>query len=112
VRRKVGVLHRHCADVGRDPATVSVSHLSTVLVGEDAAHVRALVDATKPPKVTAERHARTVNAGTVEQHIARVERLVDAGADHIVVALADLADVDAVDRYAAVVSAARAARTF
>jgi F420-dependent oxidoreductase-like protein len=112
VRRKVGVLHRHCADVGRDPATVSVSHLSTVLVGEDAAHVRALVDATKPPKVTAERHARTVNAGTVEQHVARVERLVDAGADHIVVALADLADLDAVDRYAAVVSAARAARTF
>ena len=35
VRRKVDVLHRHCEEVGRDPATIEVSHLSTVLVGRD-----------------------------------------------------------------------------
>jgi alkanesulfonate monooxygenase SsuD/methylene tetrahydromethanopterin reductase-like flavin-dependent oxidoreductase (luciferase family) len=109
VARKVEVLRRHCAAVGRDPATISVSHLSTVLVGRDAAEVRALVEATKPPKMAAERHARAVNAGTVEQHVARIERYAEAGVDHVVVGLADLADAAAVDRYGAVISAVRPA---
>ncbi len=108
VRRKVEALGRHCQAIGRDPATVSVSHLSTVLVGEDATQVRALVDATRPPKMSAERHARAVNAGTVDQHLVRVERLVDAGVDHIVVGLADIADAASVDRFASVIAAARA----
>jgi len=107
VRRKVDVLHRHCADAGRDPAAVSVSHLSTVLVGVDATHVRALVDATKPPRTSVERHGRAVNAGTTEQHVARIERYVDAGVDHVVVALADIADVTAIEGYGAVIRAAR-----
>ena len=33
VRHKVEVLRRHCAEVGRDPAAIEVTHLSTVLVG-------------------------------------------------------------------------------
>ncbi len=33
VRHKVEVLHRHCAEVDRDPATIEVTQLSTVLVG-------------------------------------------------------------------------------
>lgn len=108
-RRKVDVLHRHCEKLGRDPSSVSVSHLSTVLVGEDAAQVRALVDATRPPKTSAERHARTVNAGTVDQHVTRVQRFLDAGVDQIVVGLPNLADLDAVDRYRSVITATRAA---
>jgi alkanesulfonate monooxygenase SsuD/methylene tetrahydromethanopterin reductase-like flavin-dependent oxidoreductase (luciferase family) len=108
VRRKVGVLRRHCVELGRDPAEVSVSHLSTVLVGDGAAHVRALVESTRPPKLSAERHSRAVNAGTVEQHAARIDRYVESGVDHVVVGLADLADAGAVDRYAAVIDAARA----
>jgi F420-dependent oxidoreductase-like protein len=107
VRHKVDVLRRHCDQLGRDPAEVSVSHLSTVLVGDDAAHVRALVEATRPPKLSAERHSRAVNAGTVEQHAARIDRYVESGVDHVVVGLADLADAVAVDRYSAVIAAAR-----
>ena len=34
--RKVAVLHAHCADVGRDPAEVEVTHLSTALAGADS----------------------------------------------------------------------------
>lgn len=109
VRHKVAVLARHCEAIGRDPATVSVSHLSTALVGNDAAQVKQLVEATRPPKVSAERHARAVNAGTVEQHLARVGRFVEAGVDHVVVSLADAADAESVDRYGSVIRAARAA---
>jgi alkanesulfonate monooxygenase SsuD/methylene tetrahydromethanopterin reductase-like flavin-dependent oxidoreductase (luciferase family) len=108
VRRKVEVLHRHCAALDRDPTTVSVSHLSTVLVGADPAQVRQLVESTRPPKTSTERHARAVNAGTVEQHVSRIGRFVEAGVDHVVVGLADLADLDAVERYGSVITATRA----
>lgn len=56
--------------------------------------------------MSAERHARGVNAGTVEQHIGRVERLVDAGVDHVIVSLAGL-DTGAIERFAAVIDGAR-----
>jgi hypothetical protein len=49
-----------------------------------------------------------VNAGTVAQHVGRVEQLVEAGVDHVIVSLADL-DAAAVDRFAAVIDGARAA---
>jgi F420-dependent oxidoreductase-like protein len=105
VARKVAVLHRHCATEQRDATEVSVSHLSTVLVGDDADHVRSLVESTRPPKVAAERHARAVNAGTVEQHVERVDRYVAAGVDHVIVNLPDVDDVTALDRYGRVIAA-------
>jgi alkanesulfonate monooxygenase SsuD/methylene tetrahydromethanopterin reductase-like flavin-dependent oxidoreductase (luciferase family) len=108
VARKVAVLHHHCDEAGRDQAEISVSHLSTVLVGDDAAHVRALVEQTRPPKVTAERHARAVNAGTVDQHIDRVGRYLAAGVDHVIVSLPDVHDSAALERYGRVIAACRA----
>ncbi len=107
VAHKVGVLREHCAAVGRDPQEVSVSHLGTVLVGHDAVHVAALVDATRPPRMSAERHARAVHAGTVAQHVARVARYVEAGVDHVIVSLVDVAEPGALARYGAVISACR-----
>jgi alkanesulfonate monooxygenase SsuD/methylene tetrahydromethanopterin reductase-like flavin-dependent oxidoreductase (luciferase family) len=82
-----------------------VSHLSTVLIGDDAGHVRSLVDATRGRNVSAERHARAVNAGTVEQHVERIGRYVDAGVDHVIVSLADLEDASAVERFGRVIAA-------
>jgi F420-dependent oxidoreductase-like protein len=108
VQRKVRVLHEHCATVGREAAEISVSQLSTVLVGDSAAHVRELVDSTRPPKVSAERQARAVNAGTVEQHVERVGRFVEAGVDQIIVSLADLANESAVERFGQLIAASRA----
>jgi F420-dependent oxidoreductase-like protein len=105
VARKVAVLRRHCAEVGRDPAAISVTHVSTVLIGESSAQVRTLVDTTRPPKVSAERFARSVNAGTVQQHADRVERFVAAGVDHVIVSLADLHLTDSVERYGSLLRA-------
>jgi len=107
VQHKVTVLDGHCERFGRDRAEISVSHLSTVLIGDAPAHVRELVDATRRPKVSAERHARTVNAGTVEQHVERTARYIDAGVDHVIVSLADLADESSVDRAGRWIAATR-----
>jgi F420-dependent oxidoreductase-like protein len=121
VARKLGVLRQHCADVGRNPDEVSISHLSTVLVGDDGGHVRGLVDATRPRRVSAERHARVVNAGTIEQHAERVSRFVAAGVNHVIVGLADLTVPgasagsvwvpSAVQRYGRVIEAVHANRS-
>lgn len=107
VQHKVSVLHAHCERFGRDRAEISVSHLSTVLIGDSPAHVRELVDTTRPPKVSAERHARAVNAGTVEQHVERTSRYVDAGVHHVIVSLADLGDESSVDRAGRWIAATR-----
>ena len=108
IARKVEVLHRHCAEVGRDPAEVEVTQLSTVLVGRDNEEVGALVEKLRPPKVSAERYARYVSAGTVDQHASRVRDLVAAGAGTVVVSLADLGDTGPIERFVEVIRRAHA----
>ena len=85
-----------------------MSHLSTVLVGDDSgARAGAGGDVAAAERVAAERFARSVNAGTIDQHVGRIERFIDAGVDQVIVSLADLADAHAVDRYGAVIESCR-----
>src|SRR5205814_5826577 len=44
VRHKVEVLHRHCAELGRDPSEIEVTHLSTALVAPDRPALAAVID--------------------------------------------------------------------
>ena len=90
------------------PAGSALTQLSTVLVGRDDAEVRELVDRLRPPRVSAERFAQQVNAGTVEQHARRVDDLVGAGVDTVIVSLADLDDPAPVERFADVIAHFRA----
>ncbi len=98
VRRKVDVLHRHCDEIGRDPATVEVSHLSTVLVGRDRGEVAELVDRLRPKRRTAERFAGDVNAGTVDDHLARVERYRESGVGTMILSVVDTGEPGAMER--------------
>ena len=92
VRHKLGVLHAHCADVGRDPGQVRVTHLGSVLVTDDAA---------SPGRAGA-----TTVAGTAEEHVGRFRELAEAGVQTAIVALPDL-DVGSVERFAPVIAAFR-----
>lgn len=107
VRRKADVLRRHCADVGRDPGEVRLSHLSTVLIGADDQQVRGLVERLRPRGTDAARFATAVNAGTVADHAVRFRALAAAGASEVVVRLADLDDAEPVTRMAPVIAAFR-----
>jgi F420-dependent oxidoreductase-like protein len=104
VQRKLEVLHRHCAAVGRDPATIEVTQLSTTLVGRDTAEVDALVERLRPRRVGSERYAAHVNAGTVDDQVGRFRALADAGVELAVVSLPDLADTAALERFAEVIA--------
>jgi alkanesulfonate monooxygenase SsuD/methylene tetrahydromethanopterin reductase-like flavin-dependent oxidoreductase (luciferase family) len=104
VRHKVDVLHRHCADVGRDPDTVLVTHLSTALTARSRADLDAAVAAAKPKRATPEAYAAAVNAGTVDDHVGRFRELADAGVQTAIVNLPDLGDVAPVERFAEIIA--------
>ncbi len=101
------MLRAHCVDAGRDPAEVALSHLSTVLVGRDDAHVAALVEARRPRRRSAESYAALVNAGTVADQVGRCRELAEAGVAEVVVRLPDIADPEALPRMGEVVAAFR-----
>ncbi len=107
VARKVEVLRSHCEDLGRDPAEVAVTHLSTSLVGTTDADVAALVERLRPRRQPAARYAAAVHAGTVSDHIGRFRQLADAGVSEVMVRLPDLGDTTPVERMAPVIAAFR-----
>ena len=105
VRHKVSVLHKHCADEGRDPAQIEVTHLSPVIVGEDRRHVEQLLDEHLPTGANRHAYAASVNAGTIDDHIGRFRDLADAGVHHAIVAVRDLRGPEPLTRLKDVVSA-------
>ncbi|HEY4315089.1 MAG TPA: LLM class flavin-dependent oxidoreductase, partial [Actinomycetes bacterium] len=104
VRRKAAVLRAHCVEAGRDPDAVGLTHLSTVLIGDDDRQVAELVRARRPRRRTAEQFAASVNAGTVADHVGRFRELAEAGVTEVMVRLPDLADPAAIERLGMVVA--------
>jgi alkanesulfonate monooxygenase SsuD/methylene tetrahydromethanopterin reductase-like flavin-dependent oxidoreductase (luciferase family) len=108
VRRKLEVLARHCAAVGRDPACIEVTHLSTRLTGPTPDDVADLVARLRPGRTPPSRYAASAGAGTVSEQVRRFEALRDAGVGTAIVRLADLGrDDGAIERFAPVVAALR-----
>ena len=89
VRRKLSVLHEHCAAEGRDPADITVTHLGAARVISDAA-------------------AREGEGGaTAEEHVGRYRELAEAGVQTAIVALSDAGGAESVSRFAEVIAAFR-----
>ena len=87
VRRKVAVLHEHCAAEGRDPAAVRITHLGAARVVGSEADRRGPVDAT------------------VTEHVGRYRELAEAGVQTAIVGLADTESPETVSRFADVIGA-------
>ena len=91
VRHKVEVLHRHCADLNRDPDEIEVTHLTTALAAPDRRSLRERVDYLRDRNTTPESYMKRNNAGTIDDLEALFTAYADAGADHSIVALPDVA---------------------
>jgi len=107
VQRKRDVLRAHCAEVGRDPAEVQLTHLSTTLIGTDDRQLAAAIERLRPRQQDPARYAAAVNAGTVEDHIGRFRRLAEVGVQEVMIRLPDLTDAAPLERAATVISAFR-----
>ena len=91
--RKIEVLHRHCATVGRDPAEVAITVLDLPVVGTDREDVAQRVERLRgrtPAAAFAARH----HAGQPDDHVRRYAALAALGVSTIFVALPDLAGAE------------------
>ena len=104
--RRIEVLHRHCADVGRDPAEVEVTVLDLPVIGTDRDDTAARVERLRgrtPAAAFAARH----HAGTAADHADRYRRLADAGVGTVFLSLPDLRDAEDLARSAPLLAALR-----
>ena len=89
MRRKVAVLHEHCAAEGRDPAAIA----------RHAPRVRARDGGGEPRE--------GAGAASVEEHVGRYRELAEAGVQTAIVGPADGGGAEPVARFAAVIAAFR-----
>jgi F420-dependent oxidoreductase-like protein len=89
IQRKVEWLHRHCAEVERDPDEIEVTHLIDVMVAGDRRSLRAQVDRLRGRNTTPESFMARYNAGVVEDQVEHFSAYHRAGARHSMVALPD-----------------------
>jgi F420-dependent oxidoreductase-like protein len=107
VRRKAAVLRAHCEAEGRDPTSVGLTHLSSVLVGADDRHVAEQVERVRSRRSDPARAASDMNAGTVTDHVGRFRELAEAGAQEVMVRLPDPRDAASMEQMSKIISAFR-----
>jgi F420-dependent oxidoreductase-like protein len=90
---KVGVLDRHCADAGRDPAAIKRAVNVGLAYSDDSLRQQfgALAELVRPGVLT----------GSDEEIIDRIGQYVDAGADQVNIALRAPFNLDALERFSA-----------
>jgi F420-dependent oxidoreductase-like protein len=80
VAHKVDVLRSHCKDVGRDPAEVTVSRLSTLVLTRSEEETTTAQDFMRRLGL----NPADADVGTAEQLVARMEELAAAGLDYAI----------------------------
>lgn len=93
IRHKLEVLHRHCAEVGRDPGEIRVTRLATLVITGSAQQTGELQNflarAAGPDALT------TSNLGQPEEIVAQLHELAEAGIEEFIFNM-PLADPDAI----------------
>jgi alkanesulfonate monooxygenase SsuD/methylene tetrahydromethanopterin reductase-like flavin-dependent oxidoreductase (luciferase family) len=81
IRHKVDVLRAHCADVGRDPAQVTVSRLSTLILTDSDEQTKTMREtfARQAPE-----RAAALNVGREKEILEQVDELTDAGVKYLI----------------------------
>lgn len=95
IAHKVAVLRGHCAEVGRDPAEITVSRLATLVLTDsppDTARAREML-----VRAAGEQAVAGFNIGTDEDVVGQVEALREAGVDYFIFNM-PLSGADAVRR--------------
>jgi F420-dependent oxidoreductase-like protein len=105
VRRTIGVLHDHCAAVGRDPSEIRVTRLGSLFVADDeeqAGGFRQLVASVLGEDEAAER----MTIGSPDRVAEEVRALAEAGVDELIFNLPAATTADQVATAGKVLAAA------
>ncbi|HEX9683229.1 MAG TPA: LLM class F420-dependent oxidoreductase [Acidimicrobiales bacterium] len=82
IRHKIDVLHQHCADLGRDPSTVTMTRMSSLFLcdtDEEADSTMAFLR-----NAAGDDAERMFDVGTRDTVFTRLHEIVDAGCDHLI----------------------------
>lgn len=87
LEHKIGVLKNHCAAVGRDPAEITISQQTLVLIAPDDEQAEAMIE--RASKIFGG-HMGDVRgplaiAGTPERVAERIQRHIDLGCTHFII---------------------------
>ena len=91
----LGVLGRHCEDVGRDPAEITKTSMVQIAIAETEDGVRAKLDAMRDAGFPEDRIANTT-AGTPDQIRERAEAFKAVGIEGVTFSMPDVHDLDAI----------------
>lgn len=94
LKHKIEVLHRHCAEVGRDPAEVEITWMTPLILTTSAEHtaeMRALISASGAPEDVA-----GFTVGQPDEIPDLVAGHIDAGADEVIFSL-PFGDAEAIE---------------
>ncbi len=105
VAHKIGVLESHCAEVGRDRGTITVTTLNPLVHATSGRSLAELVEALRPPDRSAESFAAASSAATTEEHVERFGLLGQLGVDRFCVALTGNQGPERVEAFAEVIAA-------
>ena len=105
IRRKVDVLHSHCAEIDRNPNEIEVSHLVDVMSATDRDSLRERVDQLRGRNMTAEAYMARHNAGTVADHLDHIAGYRAAGVSHSIVAMPDVQLDGSIEAFGEVIAA-------
>jgi F420-dependent oxidoreductase-like protein len=97
IRHKLGVLNRHCDDVGRDPSAITKTRLGTLVIAETPEAAARKVEALRTARAMDEAMFRAmVTAGDPASVVEQVAALLDTGLDGLVFNMPDAHDLTAV----------------
>ena len=93
LERKIDILHRYCAEVGRDRADVKITVLDVAVVGDDRDQVWQRVERLRG-RTAAAAYARTHHAATLIEQRDRYQRLAERGVTTVFLALPHVHSAD------------------
>lgn len=105
VRKLMSVLDQHCSTLGRDPATICRTRLSTLVLGDTKEQAEAMVagrfgakNIADLPEDTRAKIARMTTYGSAESVGEEIQNLLDAGLTGHIFNLPAAHDIDSVHR--------------
>jgi F420-dependent oxidoreductase-like protein len=107
----LGVLERHCADVGRDPAEITKTRMGTVFIAPNGDDAQAKLEAAVAGAADPDRARAQAFAGDPDTVAAQVQEYLDAGLDGITFSMPDVHDTDMVRLAGETLSAVVGTRT-